>query len=377
MLLHMSVWARRAAAVVMLNVGLAVLIHEMAPPAPLRSDREAYEYVGRHGLDSDCGWAIYCYRVLVPVVLERIPVNGEQRWRLYQVGAAAAAGGLTSIVMLRIGPAAAFVAGVMAQTSYGFAFTAYDPYSAEAAVFAIAAAILWCWADDRWLLAWVVGTIGVFAKESVALVSSACALAALALAALAQRRADPRRWIAAGAAIWGTLLGFHWLMDTYRGWGVASSPAAAFSTGSWLALWWKNNPFLVRKLYLLFAPFGFGWLFAALGFRFAGERLRYLALGAIVPFLALCYVQTPERALANAFFVVVPLAAIYLTRAPFPLALLAAVTNGAVTAKVGSSTTWLPSSGLLLGPAALAAAWVVWTVERGRASPDVMTRASL
>jgi hypothetical protein len=93
--------------------------------------------------------------------------------------------------------------------------------------------------------------------------------------------------------------------------------------------------------------------------------LRRLAFGAAIPFLALCYVQTPERALANAFFVVVPLAAGYLARAPFGLALLAALVNGLVTAKVGSSTPWLPSSQYFVIPALILGAWCVWTIESG------------
>lgn len=225
-------------------------------------------------------------------------------------------------------------------------------------MFVIAAAMAWCWTADRWRLAWILGTVGVFAKETVALVAVSCALAALA-----DRRAGWRAWVGAGAAVCAVLLGFHWVMDTYRGWGIAASPAAQFSSGAWLAVWWKNNPFLVRKLYLLFAPFGCGWLFAALGFRSTDDRIRRLAMGAVLPVLALCYVQTPERALANAFFVVVPLGAVYLARAPFLLAVTAAIANGLVTAKIGSSTTWLPPSGLLLVPATLLAAWVVGTIE--------------
>ena len=83
-----------------------------------------------------------------------------------------------------------------------------------------------------------------------------------------------------------------------------------------LALWWQNNPFLLRKALMLFSPFGFAWLYACAGYGSAVSRLRLLALGTVMPMLALVYVQTPERALANAFFVVVPLATILLSRVP-------------------------------------------------------------
>ncbi len=98
--------------------------------------------------------------------------------------------------------------------------------------------------------------------------------------------------------------------------------------------------------------------------RVAIRDVRLLALGAVVPMLALVYVQTPERALANAFFVVVPLAAVFLSQRPRSAAYVAAIANGLVTAKVGLSTAWLPSSTILMIPAAASAAWVFWVAWR-------------
>jgi hypothetical protein len=363
---------RGASVLVALNASLAVLVHNAAPGAPRNSDRQAYEYVGQHGFEANCPVSIYCYRVLVPLALERIPIDPEPRWRLYQLTATITAGSITSLLTAAVvgGRGPAVLAAVLAQTTYGFSFTAYDPYTADPWVFVMAAAIAWCWVADRWLIALVAGMIGIFAKETVALVSLSCLLAAM----LGRHRVTWKAWVASGAAVCVTLLAFHWIMDSYFGWGLSRNPAAQFSSGSWLAIWWRNNPFLIRKLYLLFAPFGFAWLFAALAFRFADRRLRQLALGTIVPFLALCYVQTPERALSNAFFIVVPLAALYLSRAPFGLALLTALANGAVTAKIGSSTTWLPPSRYLMIPAMVLTLWALWTIETRRA-PAIAGRA--
>jgi hypothetical protein len=355
---HVRNRLRNVSGLVVLNASLALLVHHSAPGAPRNTDRQEYEYVGQHGFEPDCRWSIYCYRVLVPLALERIPINPEQRWRWYQATATAAAGSITSLMTSRVagGVGAGAIAAVLAQTSYGFAFTAYDPYSADPLVFVFAAAIAWCWVEDRRLIALAIGLIGIFAKETVALVSVSCVVAAL----IRRDRPTWRAWVAAGVTVCVTLLAFHWIMDTYFGWSSSSSPAAQWSSGSWLVRWWRNNPFLIRKLYLLFAPFGFAWVFAALSIGSAERRLRGLALGAIVPFLALCYVQTPERALSNAFFVVVPLAASFLSRPPFSLALMTALANGAVTAKLGTSTTWLPASQLLMIPATFLAAWVCW-----------------
>ena len=75
---------------------------------------------------------------------------------------------------------------------------------------------------------------------------------------------------------------------------------------------------------------------------------QQLAAGAALPMLALVYVQTPERALGNAFFVVIPLAAAFLARVPPAAAWAAAITNGLVTARIGLSSELLPSSAVSL-----------------------------
>lgn len=336
---------------------LATLVHVSAPSEPAHSDRQEYEYVGSHPLEPDCPWSIYCYRVLVPVLLEQVAMEQDQRWRAYQLVSVTTAGTLTSLLTSSVtGSAyAGVLAAVLVQGNYGFSFTAYDPFSADPLVFVFAALIAWCWLTDRWRPALTAGLVGIFAKETVMLVSGSCALAALNM-----RRASWVKWCASAAAVAFALFTFRGIMDTYFGWSASGSAAAQFSEGAWLAIWWENNPFLIRKLYLLFAPFAFAWLFAVLGYRSGDERLRSLARGVVLPFLALCYVQTPERALSNAFFIVVPLAAIYLSKGPVALTTATAIANALVTAKVGSSSEWLPSSGLMMIPASLLAASVLW-----------------
>lgn len=352
---------RRYGAIVALNGLMALAVHAAAPAQPENTDRQEYEYVGQHRLEANCPWSVYCYRMLVPALLEQIPLEAETRWRWLQLAANTTAGSIvaTTTAGLANGLPAAVIATILVQTSFGFAFTAYDPYTADPVVFAILAALAWCWLSNRWIAAMGLGLIGVFVKETVALLSIATALAALI-----DRRSGWRRWLLQGGVVLAVLLGFHWIMDTYFGWGIATNPAAQFAQGSWLARWWTNNPGLPLKGFFLFVPFAFGWLYAAAGVRAAPTRLRHLALGAALPFLALNYVQNPERALGNLFFVIVPLAAIALARVPVGLALAAAITNGALTAKVGSSTEWLPSSWYLLGPAAASAALVFWYLRR-------------
>jgi hypothetical protein len=159
---------------------------------------------------------------------------------------------------------------------------------------------------------------------------------------LERSRANPRAWLAAAAAAWLALLAFHATMDLGFGWTEFRGPASDLLGGSWFGRW-LADPTLTPAAHLLylFIPFGFAWLYAALAIPVAPRRLRAMAFGAAV-LLPLLYVQQPERALATAGFAVVPMAALYLSRAPLLLALAATLSNAVLTARVGLSTPLLP-----------------------------------
>ena len=357
MLLPVFATIRGGAKVLLFNAALAGVIHLAAPSQPRLSDRAEYEYNGIEVLAPRCPHTIYCYRILVPIALAQVPLDSELRWRGLAWLAHTATG---TVVAAAVPTGSPLIASVLLQSSYAFTFTAYDPYSPDPIVFLIAALILFYWISDRPLAAALIAIVFVFAKETVALIATAPALAAL----MFRDRPTWRRWLAPAAMAWLALLTFHWYMDAFQGWGIAKNPAASFSTGSWLALWWQNNPSLPRKALMIFSPFGFAWLFAALGYRHSAVPVRQLAIGAVLPLAALVYVQTPERALGNAFFVVIPLATAFLARASAAPAWAAAITSALVTAKIGLSTAWLPSISILLIPASLSAAWAIESVRR-------------
>jgi hypothetical protein len=342
----------RYAAIGVVNVVLALAMHVLAPAEPLRSDRDAYDYVARAPFAPDCPFSIYCYRVVVPAIVSRLPFDADTSWRVYQIGANAAAGSIIATAAGSLSSAASLpvFAAIIAHTSYGFAFTAYDPYTADPMVFVIAALLTWCWIRDRLRPAILLGTSGIFAKETVALIA-----ASIALAAYLERRPRWTAWLAPalGAAI--ALAAFHVISRLWLNWEIASNPAAQLAHGSWLGLWWRNNPFLERKVYMIFATFGFAWVLAAMAVRAAPLAWRTLAAGSVAPLLLLTIAQTPERAIGNAFHVVVPLAAWYASRAPVRGA-IAIVLNALITAKAGSSSVWLPSATWILIPAAIATA---------------------
>jgi hypothetical protein len=355
----MITW-RSGAALLLFNAALSVLMQAAAPAQPRLSDRDEYEYSGAHPFEPDCRNTIYCYRILVPVMLERIPLDADRRWRAYvSISHTVTA----TITALAVSPfASPFIASILAQGSYAFTFTAYDPYTPDPTVFMIAALILYSWMRDRAAPVIVLAMIGVFAKETVALIATAAAVAGV----VAVDRPRRWRWLIPAALAWIVLLTFHWYMDTYAGWGINRNPAASFGTGSWLAVWWQMNPSLARKALILFSAFGFAWAYAIAGYRHAPLGIRQLALATIVPIAALVYVQTPERALGNAFYVVVPLAAAFLATVPPALAWAAAVSNALLTARLGLSSESLPSTMLLIIPAAATAIWALLTYRRGR-----------
>ena len=361
-----------------LNLALAFAIHQLAPGEPRLSDREAYDYIGQAPFAPNCPFSIYCYRPLAPTLVHNLPFDPGTSWRAYQVLSNAAAGSVIATVAatLSAAPVVPLLVSVMAQTSYGFTFTAYDPYAADPLVFLIAALLTWCWVHDRLWPALALSTIGIFAKETVALIAIAIAVAAV-IAAVLRSRASVRarfhlRRRAGGqvAAGWcpalvsvAVLATFHVISRVWLNWEIASNPAAQLSHGSWLGLWWRNNPFLERKVYMIFATFGFGWVFAVLGWRIAPPAWRALAIGTIPPMLLLLVAQTPERALGNAFFVVIPLAVLFAARAPL-VGSVAIGLNALVTAKAGSSSPWLPSARVTLLLAAAAAVLLVVKVLR-------------
>ncbi len=365
--------------VCVVNLALACAVGVLAPrEIGTTADRTGYEFVEAHPLAANCPHSIFCYRVLVPGALEHIPSPDVVRWRAFAIGAntltgvllagLAAAAAVRSVAFTRPW-LAAIVASILYQASFGATFAVFDPFTPDAAVYLLAAclAVLW-WLDRPWL-AMLLAVAGVFAKETVALV-----MTAVALAACVQPRARRRPWLIGALAAWVVVIGFHVFMDAFAGWTEQGSGSVDLLGGAWLARWLADSTLTTSsRLLYLFIPFGFAWLYAALGAGRAPRRLQSLALGALLTVPALVYVQTPERALATASFIVIPLAALYLGRASAALALAAAATNALLTARVGLSTAWLPPIPYLLVLAgSVAALTIVSDVLRSRGSSSTM-----
>ncbi len=344
-----------------LNVALAAIAAALAPSAVgVTADRLGYEYVAQHGLQPDCPHSIYCYRVLVPALVGWIPLPAVLTWRVFAV----LANGLTGLVLGRItsllvtSDLAPLLAAVLFQTSFGATFALFDPFTPDAAAFLASSLVAWAWLRQRPWVALVVGLVGVFAKESVLLPLGAAALAAL----LPTRVPAWRNWLMSAALPAAVLLTFHATMDLFARWSEAGNASADLLHGAFIARWLADPTLTTTaRVFYVFIPFAFAWLFAVLGAaNVSSSQARRLALTTLVLLPLLVYVQTVERALAMAFYVVIPLAAAWLSTRPAPLAVLVAALNGLLTARTGLSPSVLPPVPLLLGAAAVASALLCW-----------------
>jgi hypothetical protein len=88
---------RRLAGIVIFNAVLAAAMQALAPDQPRMTDRNDYEYTGRQPLAANCPNTIYCYRILVPMLLERVPMDPERRWRGLQWLAHTATGSVVAV----------------------------------------------------------------------------------------------------------------------------------------------------------------------------------------------------------------------------------------------------------------------------------------
>ena len=128
------------------------------------------------------------------------------------------------------------------QSSYAFAFTAYDPFTSDPLVFLIAALTLYLWMADGSARLRCDGR-GRRIREGNGRADR--------VGAGDRRRCSHERprvggGLARGAAAWSCCLASIGTWTPMRA-GASGNAASNFAAGSWLAIWWKNNPSLARK----------------------------------------------------------------------------------------------------------------------------------
>ena len=327
----------------------------LAPP-PEPTDQVMVEHVGQDVISPGCA-DLNCFRILVPAAVESFPGPSLPRWRTYAVVMNAAAAVATGWLALELGlTAGAITLSVwLAALGAGSFSTIYHPYNADSFVLFLAPAITVLLLRQQMLAAGIVSTIGIFAKE----------FAAVPLYVTASASALQRRWpeFARRAAlaiavtlVWVTLqLTLMRLFDYSYNANPSSRPLA----GGYLRLWLSHST-PPTAVFALFGAFGAVYVLLPFGWRLAPPLLRQLAIGSIPAMLAFVLVATPERALWNFFFLVIPIGALALAALPAGWSAAFVVLFAIANLRIGAQVPQVPASRYVLVASMSIAAVAAW-----------------
>jgi hypothetical protein len=338
--------SRSVALVAFAAMALALATIAAWSPTPDRvTDRDVYEATAGQTIVPDCS-DLHCFRVLVPWVLGSLPGGSLTRWRAYAAlcdfGAACAVFQLCLTLGFR--DRSALLAAAMSAFGFGSLYTLHDAYTSDPLMFLAGPLITNELLRGRVGVAAALGAVGVFAKE----------FAAAPLYIFAGVAAIERRWLlAARAFAGGNFALIVWLLLTLTlmlrfnySWGATDSANLA---GGAVVVPWLQKQSTRGVLAAMFNEFGALYVLAPLGFLFAPRSLRVLAIVSL-PFAAIFgYLQQPDRALWNFHFLVVPLAALVLDRAPVMLAWATVGLFGIGNLRVGAQFPIAPVGRLALG----------------------------
>ena len=313
-----------------------------ASPAPDRvTDRGLYEATAARIIVPDCS-DLQCFRVLVPWVLGRLPGPSVVRWKAYATlaNAGAAAGVWVLCLTLGLERRAAWMAAAISGFGFGSLYTLHDPFTSDPLMFAVGPATTAALLLGRFGMAAAIGVVGVLAKEF-----AAAPLYAFGAYAVVERRWLPavRAFVAGNAAfIAWTLLTITLMLRFGYTYGWNGNGSADFGNGAALALWLQHQS--ARGIaFAMFNEFGALYVLAPVGFLFAPRRLRRLVLVSMPIAAVFGYVQQPDRGLWNFHYLVTPLAALVLERAPASLAWTTIVSFAIGNLRVGAQ---LPIAGV-------------------------------
>jgi len=309
-------------------------------PAPFPTDQLMMERVGQGRIVPGCA-DLNCFRILVPAVVEAFPGPSLPRWRSYAViantAAAVAAGGLAHALGLR--PVAVALTIWLSALGAGSLATVHHPYNADPFVLLLAPITTWCLLSGRMRQAGAIAGVGIFAKEFAA------APLYIAAGAAGMARDWPAFWRSAAVALGVTLLWvcLQWGLMAAFGYSYNDNPSARPLEGGYLRLWLSHvTP--ASAAFALFSVFGALTVLVPSGWRQVPKPLRHLAIGAIPALFAFMYVATPERALWNFYFLVVPLGAVVLARLPLPFAWLFVGCYWLANLRIGAQIAEVPAS---------------------------------
>jgi hypothetical protein len=313
-------------------------------PLPDRvTDRQIYENTATYRVVPDCT-DLHCFRVLVAWTLGSLPGSPERstlKWRSYAVVCNAAAAVMVLQLCLTFGLSlrTAWTASLISALGFGSLYTLHDAYTSDPLIYLLGPLMTNELLRARLAVAGVIGAIGVFAKE----------FAAAPLFLFAMYEAFERRWpaalrtLATANAVFMIWMIFQLTMIIRFNYGYGGTTSTRFLSGGGIGPWLQEQS--VRGiLSAMFNEFGALYLLAPAGFMLAPAPLRRLTMMAAPVALVFCYVQQPDRALWNFHYLVAPLGALALERAPIVLAGLTVAAFAFANLRVGAQLSMVPSA---------------------------------
>ncbi len=331
---------RRAASWHFAGIAIVLgLVAWLAPP-PWPTDQLMMETVGQEVIIPGCS-DLNCFRILVPAAVESLPGPSLPRWRAYAVVANAAAAIATGRLTLALGiaPRAATLAIWLSALGAGSLSTIYHPYNADPLVLFLAPVTTMLLVSRRTVAAGVLATAGIFAKEFAA----APLYIAAAAAGLRREWSAFVRGLLLALGVTGVWVALQLGLMTAFDYSYNANPSSQPLDGGYL-FFWATHVTPASAAFGLFGAFGALNLLVPSGFTRAPIVLRHLAIGAVPALLAFAYVATPERALWNFYFLVIPIAAIVLAALPTPLQWMFVACFAVANLRIGAQMSGIPSA---------------------------------
>jgi hypothetical protein len=341
-----------AAAHFLLIAAILGVVAALAPVPPF-TDRLVFEAVGRHPFTRGCA-DLNCFRVVVPWITAQIPFDSMTRMKLFavvcQAAAAVAVGRLSPL--LGLSPRSARLAMWLSALGAGSFASLANPYSADPLIFLLSPVVLLLLLRDQIGLAAVVSGFGIFAKEFAAVPLWLFT----AYAWMASRRDVRARSLGAAMAVTAAWLALQIVLIVFLQFSYGGNPSSRLFAGGYARVW-LHELGMRKAAVALFTTFGPLYLLMPSALATCARPLRLLAVAAVPAALAFAYVETPERALWNFFFLAIPLAALTLERLPEFWAWAFVVTFALANLRIGAQIMIVPASRYaLLASSALAVA---------------------
>ena len=285
------------------------IVATLAPEPRTSGDRDTYEKTAIAGVVSDCH-DVHCFRILVPLIVGRLPGPSLLKWKAYAVIVNAGAAVMLGYWCLILGFSSreASLATWIAAFGFGPLYTLFDCYTSDPLMFFLGPAISVQLMRNRRVRAGLLATIGVFAKEFAA----APLWIFMVWAALNRQWDLTRRLLTAALFATNVWAALHLGLMVLRNYGYGGNLSTGLFGGSYIATWVGVGPRLAART--LFIAFGALYILAAAGWSRASRDLKRLAIASAPAVLLLVYTQQPDRALWNFHFIVIPLAVLALQR---------------------------------------------------------------